>query len=72
MIDHRLLGHLDDGAALISGAKQVQAIFAAPALSRHTVRPLKPDPLPTTDAQWEEQLRRQCTRSGDIGNTFLL
>lgn len=60
VIDHRLLGHPEDVAALISGAKKVQALFATQALSRYTVGQLTPDPLPTTDAEWEQQLRNQC------------
>ena len=61
VIDHRLLGHPDDVAALVSGARQVQAIFATPTLSPYTVGTLKPNPLPQSDAEWEEQLRSQCS-----------
>lgn len=57
VIDHRLLGHPDDIAALVRGAKQVQEIFATPALSAITVGRLRPDPLPATDAEWERRIR---------------
>jgi choline dehydrogenase len=42
---------------LISGARQVQEIFKTPALSRITVGRFAPDPLPTTDAEWEQRIR---------------
>lgn len=57
VIDHRLLGHPDDIAALVRGAKQVQEIFRTPALAAVTVGGFTPDPLPTTDAEWEQQIR---------------
>jgi len=57
VIDHRLIGHPDDMAALISGARQVQEIFKTPALSRITVGRFAPDPLPMTDAEWEQRIR---------------
>lgn len=57
VIDHRLIGHPDDIAALISGAKQVQEIFRTPALKRVVVGRFTPDPLPQTDAEWEKQIR---------------
>jgi choline dehydrogenase len=60
VIDHRLLGHADDIAAIISGAKQVQALFRTPALSRVTVGRFTPDPIPQTDAEWEQRIRNEC------------
>ena len=59
VIDHRLLGHPDDIATMISGAKQVQALFQTPALSRVTVGGLTPDPVPTSDAEWEQRIRNE-------------
>jgi choline dehydrogenase len=59
VIDHRLLGHPDDIAALIRGARKVQDIFKTPALSAVTVRPLRPDPLPASDAEWEQRIRAE-------------
>jgi choline dehydrogenase len=60
VIDHRLLGHPDDVAVLISGAKQIQALFRTAALSRVTVSGLTPNPVPATDAEWEERVRNEC------------
>lgn len=57
VIDHRLLGHPDDIAALVSGAKQVREIFTMPSLARHTLGQMMPDPLPQSDAEWEEAIR---------------
>lgn len=78
VIDHRLLGHPDDVAALVSGAKQIQEIFKTPALSAVTVGRFTPDPLPTTDAEWEQRIRNEsgigyhpvgtCRMGGDAGS----
>jgi choline dehydrogenase len=57
VIDHRLLGHPDDIAAMVSGAKQIQEIFRTPALAKVTVGRFTPDPLPQTDAEWEQRIR---------------
>jgi choline dehydrogenase len=59
VIDHRLLGHPDDIAAMIAGAKQVQEIFRTPALSRVTVGGFTPSPVPATDAEWEQRIRNE-------------
>lgn len=60
VIDHRLLGDPEDVTALISGVKQVQELFRTPALARYVTGRLSPDPLPTTDAEWEARLRGEC------------
>jgi choline dehydrogenase len=60
IIDHRLLGDAGDMAALIAGAKLVQALFAMPALARHTVGRVAPEPLPQTDAAWEQTIRNSA------------
>ncbi len=57
VIDHRLLGHPDDMAALVRGVKQVQELFAMPALAGHTVRPIAPDLLPAHDEEWAQSIR---------------
>lgn len=57
VIDHRLIGHPDDMAAMITGAKQVQELFTMPALAEQVVGPLSPDPLPQSDAEWEKAIR---------------
>lgn len=57
VIDHRLIGHPDDIAALIAGAKKVQEIFTMPALAQHTVGPMMPDPMPQSDEEWEQAIR---------------
>jgi choline dehydrogenase len=59
VIDHRLLGHPDDIAALVRGAKQIQEIFQSPALAAVTVGRMRPDPLPATDAEWEQRIRKE-------------
>jgi choline dehydrogenase len=57
VIDHRLLGHPDDVAALVSGMKQLEKIFETPALARHvTGRNIPPEP-PKDDAEWEHHIR---------------
>jgi len=60
IIDHRLLGHPDDVATIVSGAKQIQALFRMPALARVTVGGFTPKPLPQTDAEWEQRVRNEC------------
>jgi choline dehydrogenase len=60
VIDHRLLGDLDDVTALIAGVKQVQEIFRTPALARYVAGPIWPNPLPASDAEWEQRLRSEC------------
>jgi choline dehydrogenase len=59
VIDHRLLGHPDDIAAMISGAKQVQEIFRTPALAAVTVGGFTPNPVPATDEEWEQRIRNE-------------
>jgi choline dehydrogenase len=59
VIDHRLLGHPDDVAALVRGAKQVQQLFRTPALARVTVGGFAPSPVPQTDAEWEQRIRNE-------------
>ena len=59
IIDHRLVGHPDDMAAMIRGARIVQDIFAQPALAKHVVGPVAPDPLPQSDEEWAEAIRNR-------------
>ena len=59
VIDHRLLGDPDDMAALVRGVKQVQELFTMPALARHTKGHIAPNPMPQSDAEWEEQIRNR-------------
>ena len=59
VIDHRLLGHPDDMAAMVSGVKQVQQIMQARAFRPYDEARLWPDPLPSTDAEWEERIRNE-------------
>jgi choline dehydrogenase len=60
VIDHRHLGHPDDVATIVSGAKQIQEIFRTPALAGVTVGRFTPDPLPQSDAEWEQKIRNEC------------
>lgn len=60
IIDHRLLGAPEDVAALISGAKQVDRIFNAPAMAPHLRGRLMPSGQPQNDADWERVLRTNC------------
>ncbi|MCB2074030.1 MAG: GMC family oxidoreductase N-terminal domain-containing protein [Novosphingobium sp.] len=60
VIDHRLIGHRDDIAALIAGAKKIQQLFTMPALAPHVKGPLMPSPLPETDEQWEQAIRNSA------------
>lgn len=57
VIDHRLVGHPEDIAALVAGAKKVQELFSMPALARHVRGPLAPAPVPASDAAWEKAIR---------------
>lgn len=57
VIDHRLLGHPDDVTAMVSGVRQVQAIMEEPAFAPYRVGRLWPEPLPASDAEWEQRLR---------------
>lgn len=78
VIDHRLIGAESDMAALVAGAKQVREIFATPAMAPHVVRQLAPDPMPQSDAEWEQVIRASagigyhpvatCRMGGDEGS----
>jgi choline dehydrogenase len=57
VIDHRLLGHPDDVAALVSGMKLLDRIFEAPALAKHVIGRNLPPEEPKTDAEWERYIR---------------
>ncbi len=59
VIDHRLIGSEEDMAAMVRGAKMVREIFAQPALARHVVQQVSPDPMPQTDAEWEQAIRNR-------------
>lgn len=61
VIAPQLVGHPDDLAAMIAGAKLVREIFAQPALAKHVVRQVLPDPVPKSDAEWAEAIK---ARSG--------
>jgi choline dehydrogenase len=60
VIDHRLLGHPDDVAAMIAGAKKIQEIFTMPAFAKHVSGPLAPDPMPLSDEEWEQAIRNSA------------
>ncbi|MBU6269316.1 MAG: GMC family oxidoreductase N-terminal domain-containing protein [Sphingomonadales bacterium] len=60
VIDHRLLGSDEDVAALVAGVKQVQAMFRVPAWQAHAKGSIAPDPMPVSDAEWEQRLRNEC------------
>ena len=78
VIDHRLLGDPGDVAALISGLKQVDDIFNAPAFARHLRGRLNPEVKPQSDAQWEQRIRSTagigyhpvgtCRMGGDLNS----
>ena len=60
VVDHRLLGSPDDVAALVEGVKQVQQIARTPAFAAHVRGSLWPQPMPTSNAEWEQRLRNEC------------
>ena len=60
VIDHRLLGDPADVAALVRGAKQVDAIMHEAAMARHLEGRISPVQSPQTDAEWEDLLRTRC------------
>ena len=57
VIDHRLYGDPADMAAMISGLKQVDRIFAAPALAPYVTGGNLPATPPADDAEWAALLR---------------
>ena len=57
VIDHRLLGHPEDIAAMIAGAKRVEQIFDAPAFAKHVKGRNLPAARPKDDAEWESMIR---------------
>jgi len=61
LIAPQLVGHPDDLASMVAGARIVREIFAQPALAKHVVRQAFPDPLPQTDEDLIEAIK---TRSG--------
>jgi len=78
VIDHRLLGDPGDVAALISGLKQVDEIFNAPAFASHLRGRLNPEVKPQSDAEWEQRIRSTagigyhpvgtCRMGGDLNS----
>ena len=78
VIDHRLVGHPDDIAALVTGAKKVQELFTMPAMAAHVKGSLLPDPFPQNDEEWEQAIRdtagigyhpvATCRMGGDDGS----
>ncbi|MBV1916811.1 MAG: GMC family oxidoreductase N-terminal domain-containing protein [Sphingomonadaceae bacterium] len=59
LIDHRLIGDPQDMAAMVRGVKKVQEIFAQPALGKHVVRQVLPEPMPQSDAEWADAIRNR-------------
>jgi choline dehydrogenase len=59
LIDHRLYGDPADVAAMISGLKFVERVFAAPALAPYVTGRNVPAEPPRDDAEWERELRAQ-------------
>ncbi len=57
VVDHRLLGHLDDVKAMVIGVKQVQRVMEANAFALYRAGRLWPQPVPQTDEQWAQRLR---------------
>ncbi|MEY2927280.1 MAG: hypothetical protein RL367_1757 [Pseudomonadota bacterium] len=57
VIDHQLLGDPGDVTALIAGLKQVDAIVNQPAFAKHLRGRFAPDPMPQSDAAWEQRIR---------------
>jgi choline dehydrogenase len=47
--------------ALIAGVKKVQEIFRTPALAPYVLGTIWPNPLPASDAEWEQRLRSECS-----------
>ncbi len=57
VVDHRLIGHPDDIAALVAGAKQIQELFTMPSIAPHVKGRVLPDPFPASDEEWEQAIR---------------
>ncbi|MDB5583877.1 MAG: dependent oxidoreductase family protein [Bradyrhizobium sp.] len=57
IIDHRLLGDPDDLDRLATACALVEQACQAPALARHMVGPLRPDPVPTSRTEWIDYIR---------------
>lgn len=63
VIDHRLHGSADDVAKLVKGLQIVESACQAPALASIITGPLRPAPVPQTEAQWEQYV----SKSGGVG-----
>lgn len=63
IIDHRLQSSANDVAKLVKGLQIVERACQAPALASIITGPLRPDPVPETEAQWEQYVQQ----SGGIG-----
>jgi choline dehydrogenase len=63
VIDHRLQGSAEDVAKLVKGLQIVERACQAPALASIITGPLRPAPVPETDAHWEQYVRQ----SGGVG-----
>ena len=61
LIAPQLVGHPDDLASMVAGAKMVREIFAQPALAKHVKRQVSPDPMPQTDAEWEQAIKSRSS-----------
>ena len=56
-IDHRLQGAQSDVDKLVKGLKIVEQVCQSPALSSIITGTLRPDPMPSNDAEWEAYVR---------------
>jgi choline dehydrogenase len=56
-ISHELLGHPDDLASLVGGAKLVERLFATPSMAKLVIGSRTPMPVPLTDPEWEDYVR---------------
>lgn len=57
VIDHRLQSAQSDVDKLVRGLKIVEGVCRSPALASIITGTLRPDPLPTSDAEWEAYVR---------------
>ncbi len=57
VIDHRLQGAQSDVDKLVKGLKMVERVCQSPALASIITGTLRPDPMPTNDAEWEAYVR---------------
>lgn len=59
-VEHRLLGDPDDVETLVRGCKLIERLFKSPSIARVVVGDRVPNPVPATDDEWAELVRKKA------------